>query len=220
MTKLSEKPLIHPTAQVTNTTLGRYTEIDEGCLVSECVIGDYSYLIRQTEAWCANIGKFANIASHVRINATNHPTWRATQHHFVYRASNYFEGESDEAEFFDWRRANAVTIGNDVWIGHGAVLLPGVDGRRRSGGRRRRGRFEGHRSLHDRRRRTGKADPRALSQAGCRAHGRAGLVGLGSCPACTRRSTISGRSKSRHSWKNTPAEHGSASIPTGAVDCH
>jgi phosphonate metabolism protein (transferase hexapeptide repeat family) len=126
MTKLSEKPLIHPTAQVTNTTLGRYTEIDEGCLVSECVIGDYSYLIRQTEAWCALIGKFANIASHVRINATNHPTWRATQHHFVYRASNYFEGESDEAEFFDWRRANAVTIGNDVWIGHGAVLLPGV----------------------------------------------------------------------------------------------
>ncbi len=126
MTKLSDKPLIHPTAQVTNTTLGRYTEIDEGCLVSECAIGDYSYLIRQTEAWCANIGKFANIASHVRINATNHPTWRATQHHFVYRASNYFEGESDEAEFFDWRRANAVNIGNDVWIGHGAVLLPGV----------------------------------------------------------------------------------------------
>lgn len=126
MTKLSEKPLIHPAAQVTNSTLGRYTEIDEGCIVSECVIGDYSYLIRQTEAWCATIGKFANIASHVRINATNHPTWRATQHHFVYRASNYFEGESDEAEFFDWRRANAVTIGNDVWIGHGAVLLPGV----------------------------------------------------------------------------------------------
>jgi hypothetical protein len=126
MPKLSPEPLIHPTAQVVSSVLGRYTEIDEGCLVAECSIGDYSYLIRQTEAWCAEIGKFANIASHVRINATNHPMWRATQHHFVYRASNYFEGEADEAEFFEWRRDNRITIGHDVWIGHGATILPGV----------------------------------------------------------------------------------------------
>jgi phosphonate metabolism protein (transferase hexapeptide repeat family) len=126
MPKLSPEPFIHPTAQVVSSTLGRYTEIDEGCIVAECTIGDYSYLIRQTEAWCAEIGKFANIASHVRINATNHPMWRATQHHFVYRASNYFEGEGDEAEFFEWRRENRITIGHDVWIGHGATILPGV----------------------------------------------------------------------------------------------
>jgi phosphonate metabolism protein (transferase hexapeptide repeat family) len=126
MTKLSEKPLIHPTARVENSSLGKYTEIDEGCVILDCKIGDYSYTIRQTEAWCADIGKFANIASHVRINATNHPTWRATQHHFVYRAASYFDGEADETEFFDWRRSNAVTIGHDVWIGHGATILPGV----------------------------------------------------------------------------------------------
>jgi phosphonate metabolism protein (transferase hexapeptide repeat family) len=51
--------------------------------------------------------------------------WRATQHHFVYRAGDYFEGEADEAEFFDWRRDHQVTIGHDVWIGHGAVVLAG-----------------------------------------------------------------------------------------------
>ena len=126
MTKLSKTPLVHETARVTGSTLGRYTEIDEGCIVSECEIGDYSYLIRQTEAWCATIGKFANIASHVRINATNHPTWRATQHHFTYRAGDYFEDAENEAEFFDWRRGNRVTIGHDTWIGHGAIILPGV----------------------------------------------------------------------------------------------
>jgi hypothetical protein len=126
MPKLSPEPLVHPNAHVSTSKLGRYTEIDDGCIVQECTIGDYSYLIRQTEAWCAQIGKFANIASHVRINATNHPTWRATQHHFVYRASNYFEGEADEAEFFDWRRSNRINVGHDVWIGHGATILPGV----------------------------------------------------------------------------------------------
>lgn len=124
--KLGIEPFIHPTARVTNSTLGRYTEIDERCIVSECEIGDYSYLIRETEAWCATIGKFANIASHVRINATNHPTWRATQHHFVYRAGDYFDDASHEDEFFEWRRGNRVVIGHDTWIGHGAIILPGV----------------------------------------------------------------------------------------------
>ncbi|MEM0900321.1 MAG: acetyltransferase [Pseudomonadota bacterium] len=127
MPKLSVKPTVHETARVTKSTLGRYTEIDEGCVVTECEVGDYSYLIRQTEAWCATIGKFANIASHVRINATNHPTWRATQHHFTYRAGDYFEDAENEENFFDWRRAHNVTIGHDVWIGHGAIILPGLN---------------------------------------------------------------------------------------------
>ena len=126
MAKLSEKPLIHETARVTGSTLGRYTEIDEGCVVSECEVGDYSYLIRQTEAWCATIGKFSNIASHVRINATNHPMWRATQHHFTYRAGDYFEDAENEDEFFNWRRDQRIHIGHDTWIGHGAIIMPGV----------------------------------------------------------------------------------------------
>ena len=50
---------------------------------------------------------------------------RASQSHFSYRASAYFAGASDEAEFFAWRRSHAVTIGHDVWIGHGAIVLPG-----------------------------------------------------------------------------------------------
>src|SRR5258708_13613972 len=60
-----------------------------------------------------------------RINPGNHPMHRASQAHFTYRASAYFPEESDEAEFFEWRRGNRVHIGHDVWIGHGAIVLPG-----------------------------------------------------------------------------------------------
>jgi hypothetical protein len=35
-------------------------------------------------------------------------------------------GSADDAEFFQWRRDDRVVIGNDVWIGHGAIVLPGV----------------------------------------------------------------------------------------------
>ena len=126
MAKLSEMPLVHASAAVEASTLGRYTEIAERCQVSETQLGDYSYMMRDCDIWCAVIGKFVNIASAVRVNATNHPIGRASLHHFTYRAGDYFDGETNEAEFFAWRREDAVTIGHDVWIGHGATILPGV----------------------------------------------------------------------------------------------
>src|SRR5690606_29729633 len=126
MTRLSETPLIHPTAIVSDTTLGRYTEIAENCRISEAEIDDYSYVMEGGSVWCATIGKFANIAASVRINATNHPMWRATLHHFTYRANDYSPDADQEADFLPWRRDHRVTIGHDVWIGLGASLLPGV----------------------------------------------------------------------------------------------
>ena len=126
MKKLSETPLVHPTAQVTNSTLGRYTEIGERSRFHDSELGDYSYLVQDCGVWAARIGKFSNIAAACRINATNHPTWRATLHHFTYRASDYWDDAAVEEDFFDWRRSNGVSIGHDTWLGHGATILPGV----------------------------------------------------------------------------------------------
>lgn len=124
--KVGPEPCIHPSASVKNSQLGRYTEVAERCRIDEAEIGDYSYIMQDGSIWCATIGKFVNMAAAVRINATNHPTWRATLHHFTYRAANYWDDAENEEEFFEWRRENRVTIGNDVWIGHGATLLPGI----------------------------------------------------------------------------------------------
>ena len=127
MPKLSaDTPLVHPTAEIEGSTLGRYTEVEARSALSETSLGDYSYVMQDCRIWATTIGKFVNIAASVRINATNHPIERATLHHFTYRAADYFEGAEDEAAFFAWRRDHAVTIGHDAWIGHGATVLPGV----------------------------------------------------------------------------------------------
>lgn len=126
MTRLSEAPLVHPTATVVQSELGRYTEVAERTKLTETVLGDYSYVMEDCQVWCARIGKFSNIAAAVRINATNHPTWRPTLHHFTYRAGDYWEDAEQEADFFAWRRAHHVTIGHDTWLGHGVTVLPGV----------------------------------------------------------------------------------------------
>jgi len=86
---------------------------------------DYSYVVNDAQITYTSIGKFCSIAAMTRINPGNHPMHRATQAHFTYRASAYFEGEADDAEFFAWRRAHHVHIGHGVWIGHGAIVLPG-----------------------------------------------------------------------------------------------
>jgi phosphonate metabolism protein (transferase hexapeptide repeat family) len=125
MKTLGLEPLIDPSAAVRDCRLGRYTEVGARTSLIESTLDDYSYVVNDGQIIYTTIGKFCSIAAMVRINPGNHPMWRASQSHFTYRASAYFEGATDETEFFDWRRAHPVTIGHDVWIGHGAIILPG-----------------------------------------------------------------------------------------------
>lgn len=125
MTKLRPQPLIDPTATVERCRLGRYTEVGARTSLIEVELGDYSYIVNDSDAIYASVGKFCSIAAHTRINPGDHPMERMSQSHFTYRASAYFAGEEDEEGFFAWRRSRPVAIGHDVWIGHGAIILAG-----------------------------------------------------------------------------------------------
>jgi phosphonate metabolism protein (transferase hexapeptide repeat family) len=122
---LSITALIDPTAEIRDSRLGAYTEVGARTKLLEVAMGDYSYVVNDSDIAYTTIGKFCSIAAMTRINPGNHPMQRASQSHFTYRASAYFPGERDEDAFFAWRRAHPVAIGHDVWIGHGAIVLPG-----------------------------------------------------------------------------------------------
>jgi phosphonate metabolism protein (transferase hexapeptide repeat family) len=122
---LSAEPTIDPTASVRDCKLGTHTEVGARTILLEVAMADYSYVVNDAQITYTTTGKFCSIAAMTRINPGNHPMHRASQAHFTYRASSYFPGEGDDAEFFAWRREHHVHIGHDVWIGHGAIVLPG-----------------------------------------------------------------------------------------------
>lgn len=128
MTKrqLGVEPWIDPTAMVRESTLGAWTAVGARTTIAESSLGDYSYVVNDASIVYSQIGRFCSIAAHTRLNPGNHPLAKAALHHFSYRTVSYDLGEEDDAEFFAWRRAKQVRLGDDVWIGHGAVVLPGV----------------------------------------------------------------------------------------------
>lgn len=120
------EPRIHPTAELKACKLGRYASIGERVVLREVTVGDFSYFERHSEAIYTTIGKFCSIAANSRINALEHPIERVTQHKVSYRPNEYFRWLGVDTAFKERRQAKAVSIGHDVWIGHGAVIMPGV----------------------------------------------------------------------------------------------
>ena len=124
--RLTEAPSLSSTAVVQDCLLGRYTEVGDAVHMGDSVLDDYSYIGRGCELMSTDIGKFSNIAAMVRINPGFHPMERPSLHHFTYRLSRYGLADADDDVFFEWRRRQRVSIGHDTWIGHGAVIMPGV----------------------------------------------------------------------------------------------
>lgn len=122
----ADTPFIHPDCTVTETTFGRFTEVGQGTRIAHSHMGDYSYSDRYADIANAEIGKFSNIASYVRIGATDHPMDKASQHHFHYRSADYFDDATHDEAWFVHRRSRRTTIGHDTWIGHGAQIRPEV----------------------------------------------------------------------------------------------
>jgi len=100
------------------------------------VLGAFSY---QVSGYCfaARIGRYCSFGEEVQIGRQNHPlTWATTSpafyvHDQLFDLDGGFQGAQD---YHSYRfrnsepptRVRVTTIGNDVWIGHGAFICAGV----------------------------------------------------------------------------------------------
>ncbi len=95
--------------------------IDEGSKVSGKIslgyattIGRYAELVGGT----ISIGSYCSLAPHVAIYALNHPM----NHLTTYIGQGLWKGELKKHQ-----APQSVKIGSDVWLGHGVIVLAGVE---------------------------------------------------------------------------------------------
>lgn len=99
-------------------------------------LGAFSY---QVSGYCfaARIGRYCSFGEQVQIGRQNHPlTWATTSPAFYLngRLFDLDRGFAGAEEYHSYRFQNSepptrvkhTTIGNDVWIGHGAYIAAGV----------------------------------------------------------------------------------------------
>lgn len=118
--------VIDPSVRMRETHIGEQCEVLAESYLEYSELGDFSYLGEHCCIADTQIGRFTAIANHVRLGAPNHPMDRASQHRFTY-CPEYYDAQAErDNDFFADRRAARVIVGNDVWIGHGVIVLPGV----------------------------------------------------------------------------------------------
>ncbi|RMI08037.1 antibiotic acetyltransferase [Sinorhizobium meliloti] len=94
----------------------------------ETAVGAYTYMGPAGEVSGARIGRFCSIAPRVIIGPFDHPTDWISSHPFQFGRSRKFKfwDETREFRFNKLPVKPAPVIGNDVWIGDGAVIKRGV----------------------------------------------------------------------------------------------
>ena len=71
--KLSQQPLIDPTSEVTRGTLGAFTEVGARTKLLDVEMGDYSYVVNDSDIAYARIGRFTSIAAMTRSSRSSRP---------------------------------------------------------------------------------------------------------------------------------------------------
>lgn len=98
--------------------------IDTGCNVINCNIDKYSYLAMNVWAVHAKIGAFCSIGDCVYIGGAEHPLdWVSTSPAFEKVKNSFPRERFAQLEMPSYK---TTFIGNDVWIGHNAIIKQGV----------------------------------------------------------------------------------------------
>ena len=106
-----------------DTQLSVHNHIGSNVVLKKVKMEGYSYINSNTQIRNCQIGWFCSIGSNVKIVLGSHPTNLISTHPAFYSHNKQFKTFSDKNYCEEYQN---VTIGNDVWIGQGALILGGV----------------------------------------------------------------------------------------------
>lgn len=105
--------------QAFSTTLRQVMKIYHGIDIG---IGTYGPCFNDEQIWTGygnlTVGKYCSLARGVCMYSRNHPYWMASTSPLFYNA-NFADGVQEDTVPY-----GKLTIGNDVWIGQYALILP------------------------------------------------------------------------------------------------
>ncbi len=105
---------------INSVELEEYVNLAHHAQLSDSIIGKRTSIGRYSKIQFADIGRYCSISWDVTIGALEHPIHSVSSHAFSYRKQ--FGLCEDDVRV----KHEKVIIGNDVWIGCGAIIMPGV----------------------------------------------------------------------------------------------
>lgn len=120
--KVGSGSVIEKDSVVLSSTIGSNVDIEKRNLLNNATIGDMSYTGADVSITWAEVGKYCCIARMVDIGGNEH-NYRAASMMPTYRVNNRLAGKLQRHH-----DEEPVVVGNDVWIGSGAVIArkPGL----------------------------------------------------------------------------------------------
>lgn len=109
---------------IKKSVIHKTSKVEAGSHIVNSNFGKHSFCGYDCEIINTNIGAFCSIANNVKIGGGMHPIdWISTSPVF------YVGRDSVKTKFSNHKRKNVKTtiIGNDVWIGEGAIIKQGVE---------------------------------------------------------------------------------------------
>ena len=108
-----------------NTYLAPKSRVLSHCICNNVFLDSYSYVGRNSLLQNVTIGKFCSIANNVMIGLGTHPIDNFSTSPLFYKKKNTFKISivNDDETFKEYE---PIVIGNDVWIGAGAIIMDGV----------------------------------------------------------------------------------------------
>jgi len=108
---------VHSSAIGTNSIIGSH------CLVSDTILGNYSYLAGNNRIFKTSIGSFCSFAEGVMVGHAEHPINRLSSSPFFYKKMESCDGDLISERFVEFRET---VIGHDVWVGANAYIKSGL----------------------------------------------------------------------------------------------
>ena len=107
--------------ELIDSKLSEYCNLAHHCALHNSSIGKRTSIGRYSKVRDSEIGAYCSISWDVTIGAVSHPMDRISMHAFTYRKQF---GIVDQDTMIPQK---VTKIGNDVWIGCGAIILSGVE---------------------------------------------------------------------------------------------